>query len=147
MTLQIQEYEGPPSPPSSSTAPATHIVIDQQATGGVKGTTEKRCLDATFREHSDWLFGHVRGQSKWVSAADIGDEFLASGWLEDEAEKAGPGGETHIWSHVESLDNGWTATQVWGFQTVDGERRYARNVVVAKGDKKVEFKLVYDYIG
>jgi len=87
----------------------------------------------------------VRGRSKWIAAADIDDAFLARGWEEAEAEAGGPNGETHLLSYVESLDSGWTATQVWGFQLVSGERRYARNIVIAKEDKRVEFRLVYDW--
>ncbi|KAF3360272.1 hypothetical protein VdG1_01232 [Verticillium dahliae VDG1] len=117
------------------------------ATGGVKGTTENRCLDLEFREHADWLFGSCRGQSDWRSPAEIEDEFLKKGWLEGDAESTGPQGKSHVCSHVENVDNGWTATQIWGFQEIDGQRRYARNIVVAKDDKKVEFRLVYDYLG
>lgn len=99
-----------------------------------------------FREHSDWLFGTVRGQTKWVAAGDIGDAFLQGGgqWLEGEEEKGGPAGETHVLSHVESVDNGWTADQIWGFQTVDGVRKHVRLIVVAKGAERAEIRLVYD---
>ncbi|GJC80204.1 hypothetical protein ColLi_03042 [Colletotrichum liriopes] len=136
VTLDVKQYTAPPSPPGEGTEPVTHVDIDQYATAGLKGTSEKRCLDFEFREHSDWMFGTVRGQSKWMSPG------LARG----EAEATGPDGKSHIYSHVESIDNGWTATQIWGFQTIDGERRYARNVLVQKGGKRVEIRLVYDWL-
>jgi hypothetical protein len=41
--------------------------------------------------------------------------------------------------------NGWTATQVWGFQTVNGERRHCRNLLVVKEGKRVDLRFVYDY--
>lgn len=147
VTLHVKQYTEDKEGASGSKV--THIDIDQTLTGGVKGTTEKRTLDGEFREHSDWMFGKVRGRSTWASAADVAadDAFLAAGWEEGEAERAGPAGETHVASYVESLDNGWVARQVWGFQIVEGERRYARNIVVTKGDKRVEVRLVYDYIG
>ncbi|KUI66264.1 hypothetical protein VM1G_01978 [Cytospora mali] len=120
----------------------THIDVQQTATGGVKGNTENRTLDDTFREHTDWLFGHVKGRTGWVaSKAEIGDgtdAFLTDGWEEGQTE--------WIVSNVESLDRGWTVRQVWGFRDVNGERRYARNTVVAKGDERVELRLVYDYV-
>lgn len=147
VTLHVKMYEGPPNPPSTSTDPVMHIDIVQTATGGVKGTTEIRCADGVAREHTDWLFGTVRGRTTWISAADIDDEHLRGNWLEGDEEKAGPNGETHIKSLAESVDNGWTATQIWGFQMINGERRYARNVVIAKGKDRVEFRLVYDYLG
>ena len=148
VTLDIKQFRAPPSPPADPSGPeATHIEIEQTVTGGFKGTTEKRCLDSTFREHSDWLFGHVKGQSKWLRADEIQDPWLASkDWLEGDAEKGGPDGETHVLSHVDSLDDDWTATQIWGFQLVDGERKHVRHVVIAKGQDRVELKLVYDYL-
>lgn len=121
----------------------THIDIQQTATGGVKGNTENRTLDDTFREHTDWLFGHVKGRTGWVpSRAEIGggggDGFLTEGW-ED-------GQEEWVVANVESLDRGWKVIQVWGFRVVNGERRHARNTVATKGSERVELRLVYDYV-
>jgi len=145
VTLHVKQYEGPPSPPSEDSKPATHIEIEQTATGGIKGTTENRCLDQTWREHSDWMFGTVRGQSSWIAAADIDDPYLRDRWEEGDAEKVGPGGESHIRSYVESVSDGWTALQIWGFQVVNGARMYCRNIVVAKGSERVQMRLVYSY--
>jgi hypothetical protein len=151
VTLHVKQFTAPPSPPADpANPPVTHIEIEQTGTGGMKGSTEKRCLDYTFREHSDWLFGHVKGQTKWVTPAEVTDAFLKDGgnggWLEGEEEKTGPNGETHVLSYVESLDNGWTATQIWGFKVVEGERKYVRNVVIAKEGERVELQLVYDWL-
>jgi hypothetical protein len=149
LTLHVKQYVAPPSPPADpATSPeATHIEIEQTGTGGFKGSTERRCLDGTWREHTDWLFGHVRGRSTWLAtAADAEDEFLAAGWLEGDEEKTGPAGEAHVRSYVESLDSDWTATQVWGFKLIEGVRKYCRNVVIAKGEERVELQLVYDFI-
>ncbi|RYP63810.1 hypothetical protein DL771_009093 [Monosporascus sp. 5C6A] len=163
ITLGVHQYTGPPKPPSTSTEPATHVDIDQTVSGGIKGNTELRCLDWEQRAHSDYLFGTVRGQSRWVAGGDelarvvaevepAGAAYLKGGadqgeWLEDEAERGGPGGETHILSFARNVDEdrGWTATQVWGFQKVGGERRYVRLIVVAKGEELVNMKMVYDY--
>ena len=147
LTLHIKQFVAPPSPPADpASPPVTHVEIEQTGTGGMKGTTEKRCLDYEFRDHKDWLFGHVKGQSKWMTADEITDDYLKSGWLEGDEEKGGPNGETHLISHVESYDAGWTATQIWGFKTIDGVRKYVRNVVIAKGAERVELQLVYDFL-
>jgi hypothetical protein len=148
LTLNVKQYTAPPSPPAEPSNPAvTHVEIEQTGTGGVKGTSEKRCLDNVFRDHTDYLFGHVKGQSRWATPADLEDAFLNGGWLEGDEEKGGPNSETHLVSHVESYDNGWTATQIWGFKKLDdGVRRHVRNVVITKEDKRVELQLVYDFI-
>jgi len=46
---------------------------------------------------------------------------------------------------VESEANGWAVQQVWGFQEIDGARRYARNIVCTKGNARETIRLVYDY--
>ncbi|KAL2757660.1 hypothetical protein ACRALDRAFT_1068195 [Sodiomyces alcalophilus JCM 7366] len=147
LTLHVKQYEGPPKPPSTSTDPVVHIDITQTATAGIKGTTENRCVDTEWREHSDWLFGNCRAYSAWRSLDEIEAPFLKQGWLTGDAEAKGPGGKSLLMSHVENVDDGWTATQIWGFQDFNGERRYARNIVVSKGDQKVEIRLVYDWLG
>lgn len=147
VTLHVKQFTGAPKPPNTSTDPVTLIDIEQTATAGLKGTSEHRCLDFEFREHSDWLFGNCRGQSAWRSPEEIDDAHLKKDWLEGPEEATGPEGKSHILSHVENIDDGWTATQIWGFQTVRGERRYVRNIVVAKDGQRVEFKLIYDWVG
>ncbi len=147
ITLDVEQSVQEPLPPSESKEPATVIIIKQTIAGGIPGTTETRCLDWVYRNHSDRIFGDVKGRSQWIAAANIEDASLAKGWIEDEAEAAGPNGETHVYSIAESQAEGsWVAQQVWGFQTVDGERRYARNVVITKGDERVEFRVVYDFL-
>ncbi|KAI0436850.1 hypothetical protein F4803DRAFT_566527 [Xylaria telfairii] len=138
-----------------------HIDIDQSASG-LSSTHEGRVFDWTAREHKDWLFGRVEGKSRFVTALELaalvaegGDAraegwtdsaYLADDWIENpDAEGKGPKGETLILNHVKA-DAGWLATQVWGFQDVGGERRYVRNVVVAKGGKFESFKMIYDFV-
>ncbi|KAI1752038.1 hypothetical protein F4782DRAFT_530981 [Xylaria castorea] len=142
-------------------AATSHIDIDQSASG-LSSTHEARVLDWTGREHKDWLFGKVEGKSRFVTAAELAsfvDEdgearregwidsaFLAEDWIENqEGEGKGPKGETLILNYVKA-EAGWFATQVWGFQDIGGERRYVRNVVVAKGSKFENFKMIYDFI-
>jgi hypothetical protein len=139
ISITVNQYEAPPKPPAESTDIFTHIDIEQSASG-LTNTQENRCLDDTFRDHTDWLFGHVKGRTAWVTLDQIEEAYLKNGW---EVEADGK----LITSHVESQDAGWTATQVWGFQEVNGERRYCRNIIVSKEDQRAEFRLVYDYNG
>ncbi|KAK8050242.1 hypothetical protein PG994_011972 [Apiospora phragmitis] len=158
VTLAVKQYRGPPLPPSTG-GECVRIDIEQTATGGIKGTTENRCADGEQRSHSDWLFGTVDSHSHFVAAGDdlrkavsghgvddAGADYLAANWLADEAEKTGPDGAAHLVSVAHNQKDGWIAVQVWGFQNIGGERRYARSIVLKKGDKKVEMRLVYDYV-
>ncbi|KAI9172036.1 hypothetical protein HJFPF1_01528 [Paramyrothecium foliicola] len=138
VSINVNQYDAPPKPPNTSNDIFTHIDIEQSASG-LTSTQENRCLDNEYRDHTDWLFGSVRGQSRFVGVDELDDEHLKKGWLVEGE------GKTLIYSHVESKDNGWTATQVWGFQTVNGERRHSRNLLVKKGKDRVEIRFVYDY--
>ncbi|TGJ80379.1 hypothetical protein E0Z10_g8380 [Xylaria hypoxylon] len=145
VTIQVKHYTDDSS--------LTHIDIEQSASG-LSGTSEKRTLDWTAREHKDWLFGRVNGRSKYITPAELAvllapegearkggwvdSDFLAQDWREEAQGK-------FVLNHVHA-DAGWFATQVWGFQDIGGERRYVRNVVVAKGDKFESFKMIYDFI-
>lgn len=144
VTLHIKQYTTPEDS-------LTHIDIEQTATGGIKGTTELRTLDWQDREHSDHMFGELKGKSRWIETGSAEwaalDGFMKENWLEGEAENAGPKGERHVHSFVVNEERGWTAEQIWGFAIVAGERYYARRIVVAKGDTVLKVMLVYDWQG
>jgi hypothetical protein len=123
----------------------THIDIDQTATGGIKGTTELRALDWVEREHVDHIFGELKGKNRWSTLDATNDAFLKEGWLEGDEENSGPNGERHMQGYVVNTKSGWTGDQMWGFAIVDGKRYYVRRVVVAKGDKVLKTRLVYDW--
>ncbi|KAF5011921.1 hypothetical protein F66182_15307 [Fusarium sp. NRRL 66182] len=72
--------------------------------------------------------------------------------VEDAQEKDGvtyPEGEG-LWlqSFVRSEEAPWTAEQIWGFETINGQRYHSRRLVVATKDGKYLFgRLVYDFQG
>jgi hypothetical protein len=135
--LNIKQYEHVPT--SSTTGEVTCIESTQTASG-LKSTKEIRYLDNEFRNHYDWLFGTVKAQARWVALEGIEDAVLKEGWL---VEGEGNG---FVFCHAVSQENGWTATQIWGFQVVEGERRYCMRVAVtSKGGQKAQARFVYDY--
>lgn len=123
----------------------THIDISQVGTGGLKGTTELRELDGVQREHDDYLFGKLKGSSRWLGLDAVDDQFLKDGWLEGDEEAGGPAGERHVESSVINEEKGWTALQIWGFAILEGKRYYVRRVVVSKGETVYKVRLVYDW--
>ncbi|KAE8351919.1 hypothetical protein BDV28DRAFT_10240 [Aspergillus coremiiformis] len=169
ITLQIHHYADENDPK------LLHSNIDQVVTGGIKGTTEHRISDWEPREHEDHVFGKVRGQSrlcrgskgengKFCPNVDIvtktDDEkvkkFLkgeilidgkdTEGFVADNAgEEYGEGESLFLQSFVESLDNGWTAEQIWGFEVIQGTRYYTRRVVAAKDNKYEMARFVYTF--
>lgn len=131
------------------------IDVDSITTGGIRGTTEKRTLDWTRRGHTDHIFGSVEGLSRsftglnnlesMTKLPDGSKDPEDEAWLKNEKFEDKDG--LFIQSWVESTEAGWTAEQIWGFDIVDGVRRYTRRVVVRKGEEVERGWLVYDYVG
>ncbi|KAL2687965.1 hypothetical protein Neosp_005535 [[Neocosmospora] mangrovei] len=139
INLNIKQYEAVPITSSSRAGKVTCIESTQTASG-LKSTKEVRYLDNEFRDHHDWLFGMLKVQARWIGPEDIDDPFLKEGFLVEGERK------NLVLSHAVSQGDGWTATQVWGFQMVDDERRYCmRVVVVSKDGQKAQARFVYDY--
>lgn len=138
VTLVIKEY--------TDEKGDLHIDIVQPGAVGIKGTTEKRILTGEWQEHEDHIFGSVKGTSKWAKLSSFSDEDEDEKHLKSKWDKATQDDDI-IDNYVESHGNGWVARQVWGFQEVNGVRKYARNIVVKKGDKVERVTLIYDYKG
>ncbi|OSD03562.1 hypothetical protein PYCCODRAFT_232115 [Trametes coccinea BRFM310] len=124
-----------------------HIDIDQSVTGGIKGTSEYRALDWEERPHEDHVFGAVLSKSKRVPLAEVEREWMKKDWLEESLEdgqiiftcaKADPSKNKQKWS----------SEQTWGFELVNGEKRYTRHIFFeGPKDEIIEIRLVYDYLG
>ncbi|KAI0936509.1 hypothetical protein AcV5_004626 [Taiwanofungus camphoratus] len=121
-----------------------HIDIDQTLSGGMGGTIENRILDGIAREHPDDLFGPVVSRSRRIPVDEIDKEWLKEGWTEDTKERGAV--HTVAESDTPKSKTTWIGEQAWGFEEVDGERRYVRHVDFTgpKGEK-IQARLVYDY--
>lgn len=140
ITLTCKQYDDEQS--------MSHIDIETELSGGIKSTPEARVLDWKVRPHKDATFGDVEGRSRYIDSRKLEPEFgaefgeyLGKGWDADE----------QVQSYVVNPGNQWIANQIWGFQDVDGERKYVRKVVVRKtsgSEPETEMtNLVYDYLG
>jgi hypothetical protein len=85
-------------------------VVTEQTLTGIPGTTEKRILDWTVREHYDYLFGAVVGKSRRRKVEDIEEDFLRGGWLPDTVEH----GVIGSWIESDTAKSGysWTSDEV-----------------------------------
>lgn len=102
---------------------ADKVTIVQTTTGGVENT-EERWLDSVEREKKDSVFGKVKGTGRWCNISEISDEYLKDF---DKKSVEDANGEV-INTYTESIGlsgQQWTADQVWGFEIINGERRYA----------------------
>lgn len=62
MTLHVKEYA------DSADPKVYHIDVDQTITGGIPASSEARVLDWQAREHTDNIFGTVKGRSRFIRA-------------------------------------------------------------------------------
>ncbi|KAH8701810.1 hypothetical protein BGW36DRAFT_355963 [Talaromyces proteolyticus] len=89
--------------------------------------------------------------AKFLRGEITDDLKLSEGYLVEGAqtEHGKAVGQEGVWAHVivKNNEGKWLAEQVWGFETINNERRYVRRTVVS--DKK-NYKLgrfVYSYVG
>ncbi|EUC36018.1 hypothetical protein COCVIDRAFT_94570 [Bipolaris victoriae FI3] len=139
----------------SDGVPTTHIKVDQFLTGGLKGSPENRTLDWAYREHSDLIFGVIKGRSRYstlqkfqeeskeTGATDEDIKYLIEGWLNESQE-----GDV-IESFTSSAANKWILWNVWGFAESGGKRKLVKKFAVRNTDTgaDVRVRLVYDYLG
>jgi len=123
-----------------------HIDIEQTVTGGFKASPEYRTLDWTWRGSDNNLFGSTLGRSRRLPLADVTDEYLNSGWLPDVSRDGAI--EAYAESDKEKNSYSWKSDMVWGFEDINGERRYTRKIRFTVPDgENITARLVYDYVG
>jgi len=115
------------------------IQVDNTVTGGIKGSSETRILDWEWRSQTDHVWGTFKSRARRVNIADVEVEYLKTGWEE--------GTESLIEIESDSTEKNWSAVQTWGFQIINGERRYARQVKLTakKPAKTIECRMAYDF--
>ena len=85
----------------------TTITIHNMASGGIKGTTETRVVDGDSREHTDYIWGHVKGLCRFMPTGDTTtDDKLSGDWSEETRE-----GECIV-DETSAVDGSWSSVMV-----------------------------------
>jgi hypothetical protein len=117
------------------------IHIEQTAiAASIPGTTEQYILDCQWRENKDPFFGKVKGRSRWIDRSEVTEDGLKEGLDKLEAGDLieATGGD---------VDGKWSATHIWGFLEIRGQRKHVRKVVVrGKSGEEVRVMMVYDWV-
>ncbi|RDW59251.1 hypothetical protein BP5796_12175 [Coleophoma crateriformis] len=129
---------------------AVSVSLKQSADGSTIESTqtslghtleETWLLDWEPRNSTHTVFGKLLVRARLASPAAV-DEVVLRGRSESyEADWEGDVIELSV------EGEGWDSTQVWGFTTIEGCRRYARRSVVRKGDNTKVVQVVYDWVG
>ena len=117
------------------------LQMEQTATAAaIPGTTEEYILDWEWRSTHDAFFGDIEGRSRWTTQSEAKAAGVEGDWLEEDSN-----GKL-IQATGKKLDGAWTATHLWGFEQVSGQRRHTRRVeVVDKDGKELRVRMVYDF--
>lgn len=141
----------------------TTITIHNVSLGGIKGTTEERVLDGEFAEHSDYIWGHVKGRTQYALTQDTNDNLMEH-WSQETSE-----GECIV-DETMAMNGSWSSIMVsfimssviarpaafsdmlippkiWGFEMINGSRFFVRHVTVRRGSQSSSARLVYEYTG
>ncbi|KAI7971913.1 hypothetical protein EIK77_007512 [Talaromyces pinophilus] len=92
------------------------------------------------RESTHTVFGKMIVRARLVSPTSVGEAVLQGPSEKYTADWDGDVIELSV------ENEGWTSTQVWGFTTVEGSRKYVRRSVVKKGDISKVVQVVYDWV-
>ncbi|TFL06798.1 hypothetical protein BDV98DRAFT_164972 [Pterulicium gracile] len=124
-----------------------HVDNDQSFAGGLASTKEERIYSNVTTEHADHLYGPMKNTSWRCPVADIEHEYLKTGWTEDTI-KHGTLRTVSVSDVAKGNIKQWTADQVWGFELIEGERRYTRRIKFTGPDGEgVEIRMVHNYLG
>ena len=127
----------------SASNPAVEIAVKQTVRPGGFDSFNSYFLDGAVREDTVPIFGTIAMHADYVKAGGIAEDELLGYEIEGtkDEEKAA------IREVAKSVYSGWETVTVWGFEEVQGERRYCKYCVTTKDEKTATARLVYDYKG
>lgn len=128
---------------ASASNTAVEIAVKQTVRPGGFDSFNSYILDGAVREETVPIFGTIAMHADYVKAGAIAEEEL----LGYEIEGMKDGEKVAIREVTKSVHSGWETVTVWGFEEVQGERRYCKYCVTTKDEKTATARLVYDYRG
>ncbi|KAL8912486.1 MAG: hypothetical protein Q9171_002499 [Xanthocarpia ochracea] len=120
------------------------IHLQQTATGAsIPAVTEDWILDWKWREGQDPLFGEMKGRARWIEIDKAGIGVEEAGW-----DRECDGGLL-MQAEGNKRDDEWGGMHFWGFEVVEGERRYVRRIFMAnnKTGENMSVRMVYNFDG
>ncbi|KAL8732742.1 MAG: hypothetical protein Q9166_002522 [cf. Caloplaca sp. 2 TL-2023] len=117
------------------------IHLQQTATGAsIPAVTEDWILDWEWREGKDPLFGDMKGRARWIK---IDDADVQGDWDRDCNDGM------LMQAEGNKRDDEWGGIHYWGFEMVEGERRYVRRIFMHNNEtgEKMSVRMVYDFDG
>jgi len=129
-----------PEDGTSNATPIATLHVTQVVTPGSITSEHTYVLDSRPQETTHPIFGKLEVASRFLTVAEIEDADVRAK-LEAVKEP-----QPLMEEKATNPTGGWVTTSVWGFEEIEGERRYIRYTVTKKGDKEERLRLVYDFV-
>ncbi|KAH6650458.1 hypothetical protein F5144DRAFT_523685 [Chaetomium tenue] len=137
-TLELEYVKLDPTPDAT----AARLAFKQTVRPGGFDTRNEYILDGESRTDTVPIFGEISMRCHYVGSEEAAKHDAVG--LETDADNAGHAAILEI---LRSEPMGWAATTVWGFEVIDGVRRFVKHNSTIKGEKVEKAKLVFDYLG
>lgn len=129
--------------PRTEDAPdTTRFSFKQTVRPGGFDTRNEYVIDGAKHTDTVPIFGEITMHASYVPPGGVTPEQT----LEYEIESVD---DQHaaIVEVVHSDNMGWTATTIWGFEMIDGERRFCKYNTTEKAEEIAKARMVLDYLG
>lgn len=130
-------------PPADDDAPATtRFSFKQTVRPGGFDTRNEYVIDGAKRTDTVPIFGEITMHASYVGPGGVTREQTLAHDIESVDDQ-----HAAILEVVDSENMGWTATTVWAFEVIDGERRFCKYNTTVKGEQTATARMVLDYLG
>jgi hypothetical protein len=129
------------------TESAAIINVKQTVRPGGFDTANRYVLDGQTRHDTVPIFGAMSMRARYVSKEEVSKEATLGREIEEPVIVGRDDGVHPVAIEERSggVNTGWQTVATWGFEKVDGERRFCKYCITTKGDQRAEARLVYDY--
>nr|QJY30859.1 hypothetical protein [Discosia rubi] len=138
-SLEITMDQKEPAPP---TDPSTIIKVKQTVRPGGFDTANSYVLDGKLRTDTVPIFGAMSMRAQYVSSVEVSSEDVLGREIEKPIASDDRVGIKEV---TEGVNTGWKTTALWGFERINGERRFCKYCITTKEGQNVQARLVYDY--
>lgn len=134
-SLELQYVQLPPPPGST----AARFGFKQTVSPGGFNTSNEYIFDGQKRVDTVPIFGEISARCRYIRGGELAEHVagLSGADVDDMA----------ILEVIQSEAMGWSASTVWVFEAVGGERRLVKHNTTTKGEQVEKARIVFDYLG
>lgn len=122
-----------------------HVDIRETISGGFEGTLVNQTADWTTRSFESTLFGPCNTRCRRCKLDEVDVPWLEEGWLPEIAEQGVL--QVVLESDTEKSGTTWRKSSTWGFEDIDGERRFTHHIdFFGPKEEHLQKRIVFDFV-